>query len=136
MRLQHRLFALLATSSLMAGALSALADDGAPPPLPHKEFCKDNPGKCEEARAKRQEFCKTSPEKCEQMKQKHAERREFCKANPEKCKKQREEMHARRAEMEARCKADPAKCEEMKDQARQKMHDWMGKPPPAPPPAK
>jgi hypothetical protein len=77
-----------------------------------------NPGKCEEARAKR---------------------REFCKQNPEKCQEQRAQMKQRRAEMKAKCEADPARCQEMKQQMRERKHPGhgMGNDPhePAPTPA-
>ncbi len=135
MRMQQFLIAATATAGLLCSPLLALADDGGPPPLPRKEFCKENPGKCDEARARRREFCATNPEKCEQqreqLKAKRAERQEFCKANPEKCEAQREQMKAKRAEMQARCKADPGKCEEMKQEARKKSQDRMGGPPPS-----
>jgi hypothetical protein len=132
MRNQQVLLTVIATVSLLGSPLVTKADDGGPPPQPGKEFCKENPGKCEEARARHREFCQANPDKCEQMKDKRAERREYCKANPEKCKEQREQM-------QAKCKADPSRCEEMKDQARKKFQDWMGGPPsptpPTPPPA-
>lgn len=131
MRMQQILITVAATATLLCSPLLALADDGGPPPLPRKEFCKENPGKCEEARAKRREFCATNPEKCEQMKAKRAERREFCKANPEKCKEQRKQMKAKRAEMQARCKEDPAMCEKMMTGEHKKSQDQKGAPPPA-----
>jgi len=135
MQIQRMFVVLVATLTILSSPILVRADESAPPPRPGKEFCKENPGKCEEARARRQEFCTANPEKCEQMKAKRAERREFCKANPEKCKEQREELKERRAEMQARCQADPAKCEEMKDQARKRFQDRMGGPPPTAPPA-
>ncbi|MDH4023388.1 MAG: hypothetical protein OEV14_09700, partial [Gammaproteobacteria bacterium] len=76
MRMQQFLIAITATASLLCSPLAAAGDDGGPPPLPRKEFCKENPGKCEEARARR---------------------RDFCAANPEKCEQRREEMKAKRA---------------------------------------
>ena len=118
MHMQRILLSFVAMASFLGSPLVALADDG-PPPMPGREFCNENPGKCE------------------QMKAKRAERREFCKANPEKCKEQREQLKERRAELQARCQADPARCDEMQDQARKRFQDRMGgPPPPAPPPAK
>ena len=132
----HILFRVVALAMVLCSPLATLADDG-PPPMPGREFCKENPGKCEEARARRQEFCTANPEKCEQMKARRAERREFCQANPEKCQEQREQMKARRAELQAKCQADPVKCDEMKDQSRKRFQDRMGgPPPPVPSPAK
>jgi|GEM_PF-1441359 len=118
MHMKKILFGVVAIAVFLGSPLAALAADGPPPPRPGQEFCKDNPGKCEEARAKR------------------AERREFCKANPEKCKEQREQLQAKRAELQAKCQADPAKCTEMKDQARKKFQGKMAAPPPPPRPAK
>jgi hypothetical protein len=127
--MQQFLIAATATAGLLCSPLLALADDGGPPPLPRKEFCKENPGKCEEARTKRREFCAANPEKCkqqrEQMQARRAEMQARCDADPARC----EEMKARRAEMQAKCKADPEKCEAMKQEARKKYQDWMGGPP-------
>ena len=105
--------ALLSITGLLLGAALALAEDESPAvALPGSaNSASENPGKCEEARAKHAAFCEENPEKCEQMKQKRAERREWCKQNPEKCEQQRAEMKQRRAEMQAKCEADPAKCE-------------------------
>ena len=129
MRMQQFLITAAATAGLLCSPLLALADDGGPPPLPRKEFCKENPGKCEEARARRREFCKANPEKCkeqrEQMKARRAEMQAKCKADPEKC----EEMKARRAEMQAKCKDDPAMCKEMMKGGHMKPEDHKGAPP-------
>ncbi len=126
MRIHRLLITLIATASVFGSPLLARADDGGPPPLPRKEFCKENPGKCEEAKARRKQYCQTNPDKCKAMRDKRAERREFCQKNPEKCKEQRENMQSRRAEMQAKCAADPAKCDEMKEQGRKRMRDHMG----------
>ena len=120
MRLRAALLGFTSTAFLcLAGA--ALGEEGAPPPgPPSAEFCKENPGKCEEAREKHAAWCKENPEKCDQLKQKRAERREFCKQNPEKCEQQRAKMRERRDELKAKCEADPERCEEMKQQARER----------------
>lgn len=119
---------LASIAGLLLGASLALADDATPGPSPGhmREFCKENPGKCEEAKAKHAAFCKENPEKCEQMKQRRAERRAFCKENPEKCAEQRAQMKQRHAEMKAKCEADPAKCQEMKQQMRERMREKHG----------
>ena len=142
MRMHKTLLGLISIAGLLLGARLAMADDPAAaeplPPLPGREFCKENPGKCAEARARRQAFCEKNPEKCEQMKQKLAERRNYCRQNPEKCEQQREERQKRHAEMQAKCAADPAKCNEMKQQMRERhqQHQGMGgsaaQPAPAP----
>jgi len=129
MRMQQLLFSVIASVGVLGTPLVASADEGGgPPPLPRKEVCKENPGKCDEARARRREFCQANPEKCKQMEEKRAQRREFCKANPAKCKAQREQMRAKRAEMRARCEADPARCEDKKDEARERVKDRKGGP--------
>jgi len=131
MSLHKTLLGLTSIAGLLLGATFALADNVSPPPMPRREFCTENPGKCEEARARHAAFCKDNPEKCEQMKRKRAERRELCKQNPEKCEEQRAAMKQHRAEMQARCETDPARCNEMKQQARErwKQHHGSGSPP-------
>jgi hypothetical protein len=113
--------AVLFGIGLVAGP--ALGDDKAPPPLPGAAWCKENPGKCQEARAKHEQWCKDNPKQCEQWKQKRAEREQFCKDNPKKCEEQRAEMKKRMHEVQAECAKDPAKCEQMKQQARERMKE-------------
>lgn len=48
-----------------------------------------------ERKARFEQWCKDNPEKCREMKAKAEQRREFCKAEPEKC---RAEMEARQEE--------------------------------------
>jgi len=93
-----------------------------------EQWCKDNPEKCRELKAKaeerraqckadpekcraemqaqREQWCKANPEKCRELKAKAEQRREECKANPEKCR----DMKARAEQRREECKADPAKC--------------------------
>jgi hypothetical protein len=126
MSLHKGLLGLTAIASLLLGTRLALAEDTAPPPPRGPGFCQENPGKCEEGRAKRAAFCKDNPEKCAQMKQKRAERRELCEQNPQQCEEQRAMMKQHRAEMQARCEADPTKCDEMKQQARERWQAYHG----------
>jgi hypothetical protein len=130
MYLRPAFLMIAATASLLLGTTALQADESAIPPRPGQEFCKENPGKCEEARAKRKEFCTANPEKCaaqrKQMKARRAEMKEKCKADPEKCEQMKQEMRQRRDEMKAQCKADPAKCEEMKQEMRQKYQGKYG----------
>jgi hypothetical protein len=138
MRLRSAFLIVTATAGLFLGATTLQADESATPPKQGRDFCRENPGKCEEARAKRQAFCAENPEKCkeqrEQLKAKRAEMQEKCKADPEKCEQMKQEMRQRRDEMKAKCAADPAKCEEMKQEMRQKYQgkhrhgDGPGKP--------
>jgi hypothetical protein len=126
-----------ASAVLLAFGLAALparADDKAPPPMPGAAWCKENPGKCQEARAKHEQWCKDNPKQCEQWKQKRSERQQFCKDNPKKCEEQRAEMKQHHQEMQAECAKDPAKCEQMKQQARERMQARHGKGPAATPP--
>ena len=97
MNLRPAFLVIAATASLLLGATAVQADE-ATPPKPGQEYCKENPQKCEEARANR---------------------KEFCTANPEKCKEQREQM-------KAKCKADPAKCDQMKQEMREKYKGMHG----------
>lgn len=136
MNLHPAFLTIAVTASLLFGTTALQANESDIPPRPGQEFCKENPGKCEEARAKRKEFCTANPEKCEaqrkQMKARRAEMKEKCQADPEKCEQMKQEMRQRRDEMKAKCQSDPAKCEEMKQEMRQKYkgrHDsGQGKP--------
>ena len=72
-----------------------------------EQWCKDNPEKCREMKAKaeeRREQCKADPEKCRAEAQ--ARREQWCKNNPEKCR----EMKAKAEQRREQCKADPEKC--------------------------
>ena len=73
MKPHKTLLALASIAGLLLGASLALADDASPPvsppAMPGPEFCKANPARCEEARAKHAAFCQENPQKCEQMKQ-------------------------------------------------------------------
>ena len=130
MRLYPALLVVTATASLFLGATTLQADESAAPPRPGREFCKENPGKCEEARAKRKEFCTANPDKCREqrgeMKARRAEMKEKCDADPEKCEQMKQDMRQRRDEMKAKCQADPAKCEEMKQGMREKRNGMHG----------
>lgn len=101
MRPHRNLLALASIVGLLGGGVASAEDESSLPPH-WREFCKENPGKCEEARAKHKAFCQENPKQCEQMKQKRAERREWCKQNPEKCAQQSAEWKQRRAERKAK----------------------------------
>ena len=62
MRFDRRTLALasIACALLIACTLSG-ADETLPPHPDRAEFCKQNPEKCEEARAKREAFCRKTP---------------------------------------------------------------------------
>jgi hypothetical protein len=128
MRPHRTLFTLVSIVGLL-GAPLALAEDESPP-FPGREFCKENPGKCEEARAKHAAWCEKYPDRCAKAKERQAERREWCEKNPEECAKKEAEWKQRRAErraeLKAKCEADPAKCEEMKQQMRDKRQQKLG----------
>jgi hypothetical protein len=120
-----RLSYIAAILLLSAQAVPALAAEGLPgatvrsdsgmTPAERKarleQWCKDNPEKCREMKA-RAEQCKADPAKCRAEMQ--ARREQWCKDNPEKCR----ELQAQRE----RCKADPEKCRaEMKAQIEQRF---------------
>jgi hypothetical protein len=72
-----------------------------------EQWCKDNPEKCREEKARaeqRREECKANPEKCRAEAQ--ARREQWCKDNPEKCREMKAKVEQRREE----CKANPEKC--------------------------
>jgi EF hand len=72
-----------------------------------EQWCRDNPEKCREEKARaqqRREECKANPEKCRTEAQ--ARREQWCKDNPEKCREEKARAQQRREE----CKANPEKC--------------------------
>jgi hypothetical protein len=72
-----------------------------------EQWCKENPEKCREAKAKaeqRRDECKADPEKCRAEAQARLE--QWCKDNPERCREMKAKAQQRRDE----CKADPEKC--------------------------
>ena len=80
-----------------------------------EQWCKDNPEKCREMKAKaeqRREQCKADPEKCRAEMQAHRE--QWCKDNPEKCR----EMKARMEERRRQCEANPEQCRPGQRQGR------------------
>ena len=95
---------LAAESSSGATAQSAPAGkDAADRKAKREEWCKANPERCAQARAKieeRRKECQADPEKCKA--ERKAKAGEWCKAHPEKCK----EMQAKRKQ----CEANPADC--------------------------
>lgn len=136
MKLRTTLLGLVSIALLSLSAGLALAEDEPATDAPEfSGWCKENPGKCEQARAKHAAWCEANPEKCKEMKGKRAERAEFCKQNPEKCAEQRERFKQHRAEMKAKCEADPAKCEEMKQSRRERFKKRHGGGAPADAPA-
>ena len=123
MRRHPFLLSLVSVAGLLLGATlsprkTSDQHEGSPG---SSEWCKENPGKCQEAREKHAAFCKENPERCAEMKAKRAEREAYCKENPATCAEQREKYKQHRAEMKAKCEADPAKCEEMKQARREKL---------------
>jgi hypothetical protein len=129
MSFQKSLLGFISIAGLLLGASLALAEDAPPagnPGLDGSAWCKENPGKCDEARAKHAAFCKENPDKCNELSQKRAERQAFCKENPEKCAEQREKFKQQRAERKAQCAADPEKCEEMKQARRERFKKRHG----------
>ena len=106
--------ALLLSCSLIRPALAA---DPASPG--DGQWCKDNPAKCEERKARRAEFCKKNPETCKQRKAELEKKKQWCKDNPAECKKMREERHARHERMREKCEANKEKCEERKEEFKE-----------------
>ena len=113
--------AALTIASLATQTVPVLASEGIPgatvrsesgmTPADRKarleQWCKDNPEKCREAKARadqRREQCKADPEKCRAEAQ--ARREQWCKDNPEKCR----EIKAKAQQRREQCQADPEKC--------------------------
>jgi hypothetical protein len=113
--------AAIAVAALVTQAVPSLASEGVPGATVRsdsgksaadrkarfEQWCKDNPEKCREAKAKaqqRREECKADPEKCRAEAQ--ARREQWCKDNPEKCR----ELKAKAEQRREQCKADPEKC--------------------------
>lgn len=94
-------------------AFAATTEDGSARPGPdgdRRQWCADNPQKCEALKTRMQEKCAQDPKRCEEMQARRAERQAWCDANPEACQKKREEMKARRDEMRSKCESDPEAC--------------------------
>jgi hypothetical protein len=120
----HRLFIRLAVIVVLgtsAGAL--LAAEGAPGESRAErrarleQWCKDNPEKCREAKAKLEQWreqCKADPEKCRAEMQAGAQ--QWCKENPEKCRELKAKAERRREE----CRADPEKCRAEREALRER----------------
>ena len=100
----NRLLIAAAIAVLATQAAPALASEG----LPGATVRSDSGMSPADRKARFEQWCKDNPEKCREMKAKAEERREQCKANPEKC---RAEAKARREQW---CKDNPEKCREMK----------------------
>jgi len=82
------LIAVAAVTLLTASAVPSLAADGAPGATVRP----DSGMAPADRKARFEQWCKDNPEKCREMKAKAEQRREQCKADPEKC---RAEMQAR-----------------------------------------
>jgi hypothetical protein len=129
----NRLLIAAAVAALAVQAAPALAGEGIPGATVrsdsgtasadrkarYEQWCKDNPEKCREAKAKaeeRREQCKADPEKCRAEAQ--ARREQWCKDNPEKCR----EMKAKAQQRRDQCKADPEKCRaEAQERSRERF---------------
>jgi hypothetical protein len=118
MHSHQTLLVLAGAATLLLAAPAALADDVSPEPTSRRQWCQENPEKCEAARARHEALCQQNPEKCERIKQRRAELRQRCQQDPEKCQEKKEQRMQRRAEMKARCEADPARCEQIKQERR------------------
>jgi len=129
LRRQTLAFLFLAGFGLAAQAQEAPQAGPKAPAV--RERCADGP-----MGRRHQEFCKDNPQRCEELKAKRDQMREQCKQDPAACEKKREEMRAKmKQRMEERCKADPARCETMKKrfEERQVRGERRGPPPVAVP---
>ena len=84
-----------------------------------EQWCKDNPEKCREAKAKAEQWreqCKADPEKCRAEMQAAAQ--QWCKDNPEKCRELKAKGQQRREE----CRADPEKCRAEREALKERLN--------------
>lgn len=111
-------------AALAAPAWTVVAADGAPAESRAErrarleQWCKDNPEKCREAKAKLElwrEQCKADPEKCRD--EIRAGALQWCKDNPEKCRELKAKAEQRREE----CRADPEKCRTERETQRGRL---------------
>jgi len=99
-RLMFRiLFAAAASTLLAAPPVPSVAAEG----IPGATVRSDRAQAADERRARFEQWCKDNPERCREAKAKAQQRREECKANPEKC---RAEVQARVQERFKRADAD------------------------------
>ena len=99
-----RLLIAAAVVALAMQAVPSLAAEG----VPGATVRSDGGVAPADRKARFEQWCKDNPEKCREMKAKAEQRREQCKADPEKC---RAEAQARREQW---CKDNPEKCRELK----------------------
>jgi hypothetical protein len=111
--------------ALAVPAWTAVAADGAPAESRAErrarleQWCKDNPEKCREAKAKLEQWreqCKAEPEKCRAEMQAGAQ--QWCTENPEKCRELKAKAEQRREE----CRADPEKCRAEREALRERRN--------------
>jgi hypothetical protein len=77
-----QLFLAAMAASLLAGAVPALAAEGVPGSTVRPDGSKDQADR----QARREQWCKDNPERCGQMKARMEERRKQCEANPAECR--------------------------------------------------
>ena len=117
---------LLLVPLLLCAALAAspafAGDEFVPEGAPAKDgkFCKENPAKCEEWKARHEQFCKNNPETCKQGAAAREKRRAWCDANPKECQKLKEERQARHQKMREWCHANPGECKERREEMKQR----------------
>lgn len=110
--------------ALAAGAAHAGDDSRA---AQREQWCKDNPAKCEEVKARHEAFCKENPQTCEERKAAREKRKAECEANPAACRKMKDERKARHEKMKAACKDNPKECEKRRKEMRERRKDRSDK---------
>lgn len=136
---------LLAFCLILGLGLNANAQEGpanVPTGSQKAMHCTQDPEACQRLQGRLEGYCKDNPERCAEFRAKREEMRQKCAQDPAACEKQRQEMRAKaRERFEERCKTDPQRCEAMK----KRWEEHKGKhpcrdrdmplPPPAQPPA-
>lgn len=78
----NRLLIAAAVAALAAQAVPSLASEG----IPGATVRSDSSKSAADRKARFEQWCKDNPEKCREAKAKAQQRREECKADPEKCR--------------------------------------------------
>ena len=117
---------LLAPALLLAAfaATPALADDTADTRAQKREqWCKDNPAKCEELKARKDRFCDENPETCEHRRAEREELKAACEKDPARCEQLKAERKARHEKMKQWCKDNPAECEKRRAERKERREE-------------
>lgn len=113
--LRRQLFAFCLFASLGLSAQAQEAPANAPKEPQGVGRCTGPAEACQRLRERLDGYCKDNPQRCEEFKAKREAMRQKCSQDPAACEKERKERQAKAKErFEQRCKENPQRCEEMK----------------------